>query len=226
MVGAISELTAFSFYATKSITTGEGGMLTTDNDDYAERATMMRLHGIGRDAWKRYSKAGSWRYEVLAAGFKLNLTDVLAAIGLAQLQKCDRFWQQRQAIADSYRRLLGEIEELEMPPLPSQGSRHAWHLFILRLRPDCLGINRDQFIEELKKRNIGTSVHFIPLHRHPYYERQYASSPGSFPRAEDAYSRCLSLPIFPDLGEDRVRCIADAISDVVARNRKRKSVAV
>jgi perosamine synthetase len=121
---------------------------------------------------------------------------------------------------------LGEVEELEMPPVPSPASRHAWHLFIIRLRPDCIEIGRDEFVEELKRANIGTSVHFIPLHRHPYYVRLHAYTPAAFPNAEDAYLRALSLPIFPGLTEGQVRRIVNTITEIVCRNRKRKTVAV
>lgn len=226
MIGSISPLNAFSFYATKSITTGEGGMLTTDRDEYAERAATMRLHGIGRDAWKRYSRAGSWSYEVRAAGYKLNLCDVLAALGLTQLQKCDQFWQRRANLAELYRSKLAAVEELEMPPDVSEGSRHAWHLFVLRLRSEQLEINRDEFIEQLKQTGIGTSVHFIPLHRHPYYNECYGYSPATFPNAEDAFQRCLSLPIYPDLAESQVQRIVDSVVEIVRRSRRGKCVVV
>jgi len=225
-IGSISPLTAFSFYATKSITTGEGGMLTTDRDDYAERAATMRLHGIGRDAWKRYSRAGSWSYEVRAAGYKLNLCDVLAALGLTQLQKCDQFWERRASLAELYRTKLSGVEELEMPPDVGEGGRHAWHLFILRLRSGKLELSRNEFIEELKQAGIGTSVHFIPLHRHPYYQENYGCPPASFPHAENAFQRCLSLPIYPDLRESQVLRITDSVVEIVRRSRKGKCVVV
>jgi perosamine synthetase len=226
MIGSISPLTAFSFYATKSITTGEGGMLTTDRDDYAERAATMRLHGIGRDAWKRYSRAGSWAYEVRAAGYKLNLCDILAALGLAQLQKCDQFWERRSNLADLYRSKLAGVEELEMPPDVGEESRHAWHLFILRLRSENLEIDRNEFIEQLKRAGVGTSVHFIPLHRHPYYQEYYGYSSATFPNAENAFQRCLSLPIYPDLGDSQVQRVADSVVQIVRKSRKGKCVVV
>jgi dTDP-4-amino-4,6-dideoxygalactose transaminase len=223
-IGTISELTAFSFYATKTITTGEGGMLTTNDDGYAERARTMRLHGIGGDAWKRYSKSGSWFYEVQHAGYKLNLPDILAAVGVAQLQKCDRFWTQRCQIAAAYREKLSPVEELELPPSGANPSEHSWHLFILRLRADRLSINRDEFIEELKGLGIGTSVHFIPLHRHPYYVREYGYQNHDFPHAEDGYSRCLSLPIYPDLEEKQIDRIVQSVLHAVQKNRKKTLV--
>jgi dTDP-4-amino-4,6-dideoxygalactose transaminase len=225
-IGTISELTAFSFYTTKTITTAEGGMLVTDNDQYAERIALMRLHGIGRDAWKRYARAGSWYYEVKEAGYKMNLPDILAAIGRAQLQKVDLFLQQRQEIAEAYQRAFSEIEELELPPGDSHDVQHSWHLFILRLRPDLLSITRDEFIEELKSEGIGTSVHFIPLHRHPYYIRNYGCEMAGFPNADANYQRSFSLPIFPGLTRAQLTRVIDTVAAIVATNRKRVAEAV
>jgi len=223
-IGTISEMTAFSFYATKTITTGEGGMLGTDNDQYAERAKMMRLHGIGGDAWKRYSKTGSWFYEVQRAGYKMNLPDLLAAVGVAQLKKCDQFWKQRSQIAAYYREKFSQIEEVELPACAIDPAEHSWHLFILRLRLDRLSISRDEFIEQLKAAGIGTSVHFIPLHQHPYYIQQYGYQQGDFPQAEDSFSRCISLPIYPDLSEAQRVQVVEAVSKIVSRSRKFVSV--
>ncbi len=218
-IGTCSPLTAFSFYATKNITTGEGGMLVTDNDDYAERARCMRLHGISSGAWKRYSREGTWFYEVLHAGFKLNLPDILAALGSAQLRKCDQFLQRRREIAQQYCARFAKVEGLELPPPVDCGSEHSWHLFVLRLRPASLGIGRDEFIEELKKLAIGTSVHFIPLHLHPYYAQTHGYKPGDFPNAEDAFSRCLSLPLYPALRDEEVERIIRAVEQVVSTYR-------
>lgn len=221
-IGTVSDLTAFSFYATKTITTGEGGMLTTDNDSYAERAALMRLHGIGRDAWNRYSRTGSWSYQVLAAGYKLNLCDILCALGLEQLRKADRFWQERVAIAQHYRERLAEVEEVELPPAGEEGCQHAWHLFILRLKSQALEITRDEFIEELKMMGIGTSVHFIPLHRHPYYAETYGCTAAAFPNAEAAFAGAISLPIYPGLTREQADRVVDAVQRIIFRNQKRK----
>jgi dTDP-4-amino-4,6-dideoxygalactose transaminase len=223
-IGTVSELTAFSFYATKTMTTGEGGMLTTDNDEYAERASVMRLHGIGGDAWKRYSHAGTWYYEVTDAGYKLNLPDLLAAVGRAQLRKCDGFWQERSRIRDFYDRHFSAMEELEIPPRPEAGSDHAWHLYILRLCPSALNISRDEFIEQLKSIGIGTSVHFIPLHRHPYYRREYGYKSEDFSHAENAYSRSISLPIYPDLSVHELERIVQGVESIIQKNRSRTLV--
>jgi perosamine synthetase len=224
-IGTISDLTAFSFYATKTITTGEGGMLVTNRDDFARRISSMRLHGISGDAWKRYSKEGSWYYEVENAGYKLNLCDLLAAVGSAQLAKCDRFAEQRRALATVYLEAFSGIDELENPPLGEDPAGHAWHLFILRIRPDLLNINRNQFVEEMKKRGIGTSVHFIPLHLHPFYQRAYGYGKGQFPNAEAAYSRCLSLPLFPGMTNAEQERVIAAVREIVGEHCKRKSTA-
>jgi dTDP-4-amino-4,6-dideoxygalactose transaminase len=225
-VGTISELTAFSFYTTKTITTGEGGMLVTDDDSYAERIGLMRLHGIGRDAWKRYARAGSWFYEVREAGYKMNLPDILSALGVEQLKKANKFWEQRREIAAYYYKELSKIEELDMPPGDSKDVEHSWHLFILRLRSEMLNINRDQFIEELKDAGIGTSVHFIPLHRHPYYVREFGARAEDFPQADSNYVRSLSIPIFPDMTMAQQKRVVDSVVGVVEKSRKRTAVVV
>jgi dTDP-4-amino-4,6-dideoxygalactose transaminase len=223
-VGTISELTAFSFYATKTLTTAEGGMLTTNDEGYIKRVSLMRLHGIGGDAWKRYSATGSWYYEVQDAGYKMNLCDLLSALGRAQLKKVDQFWQERCQIRATYDEAFRSMPELQLPPADA-GDVHAWHLYILRIRPELLEVNRNQFIEELKKLGIGTSVHFIPLHIHPYYARTYGYHEKDFPHANDAFSRCLSLPIYPDMNEQEVQRVIASVKGVVQKNRKSKSVA-
>jgi dTDP-4-amino-4,6-dideoxygalactose transaminase len=182
--------------------------------------------GKDRDAWKRYARTGSWFYEVQEAGYKVNLPDILAAVGVAQLKKANLFWQQRREIAAYYQKELAKLEELELPPAESEGMQHSWHLFILRLRPDLLTITRNEFIEELKTTGVSTSVHFIPLHRHPFYVRQYGCLPKDFPQAEDSYSRCLSLPIFPDLSEAQRKRVVQSVLDVVEKNRKKVMVVV
>jgi perosamine synthetase len=223
-VGTISDLTAFSFYATKTLTTAEGGMLTSNDEGYIKRVSLMRLHGIGGDAWKRYSATGSWYYEVQDAGYKMNLCDILSALGRAQLKKVDQFWQERCQIRAKYDDAFRSMPELQLPPADA-GDVHAWHLYILRIRPELLEVNRNQFIEELKKLGIGTSVHFIPLHLHPYYARTYGYHEKDFPNANDAFSRCLSLPIYPDMSEQEVQRVIASVQGVVQKNRKSKSVA-
>jgi perosamine synthetase len=225
-IGNVSPLTAFSFYATKTITTAEGGMITTNNPEYAERLAMMRLHGISGDAWKRYAKEGSWYYEVLDAGYKCNLPDLLAAVGVAQLAKCDRFWRRRQQIARRYKERLAGIDELELPPGCEDGGQHSWHLFILRIRPELLGLCRSAFVDELKRLGVATSVHFIPLHLQPFYQQHFGYRTGDFPNAESAYSRCISLPIFPGLSDSEVESIVAAIQNIVCAHRIRVLVPV
>lgn len=214
-IGTISDLTAFSFYATKTLTTGEGGMITTENEDFARRMQVMRLHGIGRDAWKRYSAEGSWFYEVLEAGFKYNLTDLQSALGVVQLAKCDGMNQARECTAQRYSGAFESIEALEVPAtLPDRTT--SWHLYVLRLHLDRLRIDRNKFIKELADRGVSTSVHFIPLHLQPVYQRDYQYKPGDFPVAEREYQRSLSLPIYPAMREEEVEQVIWAVSDVAS----------
>lgn len=214
-----SPITCFSFYATKTLTTGEGGMLTTDDDIIAERCRIMSLHGISRDAWKRYTADGSWYYEIIAPGFKYNLTDMAAAMGLAQLRKVNRMWQRRSEIARRYSQAFGVLPELEVPVDAPKGDQHAWHLYILRLNLDALAIDRAEFIAQLKSRNIGASVHFIPLHLHPYYRETYGYRPEDFPIAYQQYRRLISLPIYSKMTDQDIQDVIDAILEIVARYR-------
>jgi dTDP-4-amino-4,6-dideoxygalactose transaminase len=214
-IGAISELTAFSFYATKTLTTGEGGMITTENEDYARRMQMMRLHGISRDAWKRYSAEGSWAYEVLEPGFKYNFTDLQAALGMVQLAKCDAMARAREAIARRYSRAFEAVEAVEVPAAPRDRTT-AWHLYILRLNLERLRIERDRFIRELDDRGVRASVHFIPLHLQPAYQRGYGYRLGDLPQAEREYRRSLSLPIYSGMREEEIEHVIWAVSDVVS----------
>ena len=219
VVGSMSDLTAFSFYATKTLATGEGGMLTTANAQYAERASMMSLHGISRDAWKRYSAEGSWYYEVIRAGYKYNMTDIAAALGLQQLARCDWLLGRRQTIAKRYTEAFSQWPELESPPDPAH-VEHAWHLYMLRLHLERLTITRDGFIQELARANIGASVHFIPLHLHPFYRETYRLRPGDFPRALDAYQRVISLPIYPGMSDSDVEDVITAVGSIVEAHKK------
>ncbi len=205
MVGTLGDVTCFSFYATKTLTTGEGGMATTENPELAERMRILSLHGISKDAWKRYTAEGTWRYDILEAGYKYNLTDIQAALGIAQLAKCDAMRERRAAIAARYTKALSALEAYEVPSAPAH-VEHAWHLYVLQVNPGVLRIGRDLVIEELKQQGIGTSVHFIPLHLHTLY-RQLGYREGQFPNAEHCFERAISLPIYPaltDLDTDRV----------------------
>ena len=212
--GSLGVAGALSFYATKTVTTGEGGMLVTSSDELADRARSMRLHGISRDAWKRYTASGSWFYEIEDVGFKYNLTDLAAAIGLVQLGRAEEMRQAREQIAEQYMSGLigaGLASQIELPVPAAPGDVHAWHLFPIRLRvggPE----RRAEIIERLKNEGIGTSVHFIPLHMHPYYRRTYGYVPEDLPIARAQYEREISLPIYPDLAEGEVERVIAAIS--------------
>lgn len=213
-IGSIGSVTCFSFYATKTLATGEGGMICTNDAALADRCRIMSLHGISRDAWKRYTAEGSWYYEIIAPGFKYNMTDVAAAMGIAQLRKAEGMLARRKAIADRYHDAFRDDPALEIPH-DRIDCGHAWHLYMLRLRPEFLRIDRAQVIEELKKRQIGTSVHFIPLHLHPYYRDLYGFAPHDFPAALHAYERELSLPIYSKMSDGDVQSVIDAVLDVV-----------
>jgi dTDP-4-amino-4,6-dideoxygalactose transaminase len=219
LVGSIGDLTVFSFYVTKTITTGEGGMVTTDSDACAKRIQVMRLHGINRDAWNRYGEGGTWYYEVVAPGFKYNMPDLAAAIGIHQLAKADQFRDARQRIADQYHAAFAGLEEIETP-VTRPDRLHAWHLYVIRLELDRLTLDRAAFIEELRKRKIGASVHFIPLHLQPYYRDTYGYRRGDFPESEQAYDRAVSLPIYPRMTEDDVQDVIDAVREIVEAHRR------
>jgi dTDP-4-amino-4,6-dideoxygalactose transaminase len=214
----VVNLTAFSFYATKNLTTAEGGMLTGP-PELIERARILGLHGMSRDAYNRYSQAGSWYYEVVAAGFKYNMTDIQAALGLHQLRRLPEFQIRRREIAAAYNRGLAEVAEIQLPTVRPD-VEHAWHLFVIRLHLDRLTIDRARFIEELKLRNIGASVHFIPVHMHPYYRDRYAFRPDDFPVARREYERMLSIPIYPRMTHRDVEDVIEAVSSIARRFRR------
>jgi dTDP-4-amino-4,6-dideoxygalactose transaminase len=218
-VGTLSPATAFSFYATKNLTTAEGGMITTDDDEYAEKMRIWTLHGISHDAWKRYSAEGSWYYEVVAPGFKYNLTDVQAALGLHQLERIEMMTQRRGELVARYNAGLDELHEISLS-VPRPYVRHAWHLCPIRLRLDRLTIDRAAFIEALKAEGIGTSVHFIPLHRQPYYRNRFGLDPSDFPVAEAAYHSLISLPLYTRMAEQDVDDVVEAVRRVAARNQR------
>jgi dTDP-4-amino-4,6-dideoxygalactose transaminase len=217
MAGTFGDLACFSFYATKTLCTGEGGMVTTVNPEYAERVRMMSLHGISKDAWKRYSAEGSWYYEIEHAGFKYNMTDMAAALGLAQLAKCDQMRKARQRIAGIYNHGFAQLPQVAVPVV-RENIEHAWHLYPIRLDLEQLRIGRGEFIEEMRTRKIGTSVHFIPLHLHPYYRRNYHYQPQDFPVASRAYEQLISLPIYPSMTDNDVHDVVSAVTDLVHQN--------
>jgi dTDP-4-amino-4,6-dideoxygalactose transaminase len=221
--GAASDAVAFSFYATKNLTTGEGGMATTHRRALADAMRMLSLHGTSHDAWSRYTGRGDWRYSVLAHGFKYNLSDIHAAIGIHQLRKLERFLDQRAMYAGLYNAAFEGLEEVEVPP-DRPGTRHAWHLYILRLNLDRLTIDRHEFICQLRERGIGTSVHFIPIPMHPFFA-QLPLAGYACPRALELYSRIVSLPLYPAMTEEEVQYVAQSVRDILQHSRRTAYVA-
>jgi len=219
MIGGIGDITCFSFYATKTITTGEGGMATTDNPEWAGKMRMLSLHGISHDAWKRYSSEGSWYYEIINVGYKYNLTDLAASLGLQQLKKCHAFAAARRRIAEAYNDGFADLAEIQTPVCRA-GVQHAWHLYVIQLELDRLTIDRREFIEALRQRNIGASVHFIPLHLHPYYRRTFDYRPEDCANAAAVYERIVSLPIYPGMSDDDVADVIVAVRNVVEGHRR------
>lgn len=216
-IGTIGDFTAFSFYATKNLTTAEGGMLT-GVPEYIERARLLSLHGMNRDAWKRYSAEGSWYYEVVAPGFKYNMTDIQAALGQVQLKRIPLMQAQRQQVVAQYNKVFSQIAELQIPS-ERTNIEHAWHLYVLRLHLDRLTIDRAAFIKELYARNIGTSVHFIPIHLHPYYRDKYGWQPSAFPVSYAEHQRTVSLPLHSRLSDTDVNDVITAVIDTLTRFR-------
>jgi dTDP-4-amino-4,6-dideoxygalactose transaminase len=217
-IGSIGDVTAFSFYATKNLCTGEGGMLTTADAEINKRLRMRRLHGMSRNAWRRYSAGGSWRYDVTYPGFKYNMTDIAAAMGLVQLRRLPALYQRRRQLAGLYGELLSDLPELELP-VTHADVEPAWHLYVVRLRPERLRVHRDEIIELLKAEGVATQVHFIPLHMHSYY-RTLGYRPEDFPVASAAAERILSLPFFTLMSDDDVRYVAATLRRVLNANRR------
>src|SRR5437867_6841528 len=215
-IGGIGDITCFSFYATKTITTGEGGMATTNNPEWADRIRMLSLHGISKDAWERYTAEGSWYYEILAPGYKYNMTDISAAIGIEQLKKCNRFWEARCRFAARYDEGFADLPEIRRP-VCRPDIDHAWHLYVIQLELDRLRISRNDFIEALKKEGIGTSVHFVPLHLHPYYRKTFGYRPEDFPVASTLFDRVVSLPIYSRMSHSDVDRVIHAVMKIVTQ---------
>jgi dTDP-4-amino-4,6-dideoxygalactose transaminase len=218
-IGSISEMTCFSFYATKNLTTGEGGMVMTHSKALADRIRLLSLHGLSHGAWKRYTRGGSWRYDILEVGYKYNMTDLAAGLGLAQLDRFARIQKRRLSLARRYDELLGASEAFDLPPRVP-GTTHAWHLYIVRLRPGVLRLGRDRLIELLRRRGIGTSVHFLPLHLHSYYRRALGHRRGDFPHTERESARAISLPLYPGLSRKNQDRVADALLDLSRLHRR------
>ncbi len=212
-----SDATAFSFYATKNMTTGEGGMATTPHDSLAARMRMLSLHGMNRDAWNRYSERGNWYYEVSEPGFKYNLTDIQSALGIHQLRKLDGFIETRQRYAQIYHQELADVEEVQLP-FDRPGVRHAWHLYILRLNLDLLNIDRQQFVRELAGKGVGASVHFIPIQLHPYFASLNLGGHRCH-CALELYPRIVSLPLYPAMEEEEVYYVARCVKEILHAHR-------
>jgi dTDP-4-amino-4,6-dideoxygalactose transaminase len=222
LAGTFGAAGVYSFYATKTITTGEGGMLVTEDDAIADRVRLMSLHGISRNAWNRYTASGSWYYEIEDVGYKYNMTDIAAALGLVQLSRAGELLETRRGLAAAYRSRLAATSAVDLVELPSDepDGSHAWHLFVVRLHLARLRIDRGAVIDALKALGIGTSVHFIPLHLHPYYRRQWGYGPGDLPIATREYERVLSLPIWPGMTDgDLDRVVAGLEATLAAARR-------
>lgn len=216
-IGSFGDATCFSFYANKTITTGEGGMLCTDDDELAKRIEIMRLHGIDRDIWDRFSIGASWEYDVIAPGFKYNMPDICAAIGIHQLRKAGKLRERRQTIAEVYYDELKDIPGLILPKIRCKMGDHAWYLFNILIEPkDSLNcIDRNKFIKEMTERGIGTSVHYKPLHRMTYYKEKYDLSPDMFPNAEWVFQRCVCLPIFSAMTDEQLEYVIKTVKNIL-----------
>jgi perosamine synthetase len=206
-------VTCFSFYANKTITTGEGGMAVTDDPELAARIRQMSLHGLSRDAWGRYSAGGSWDYQILAPGYKYNLTDVASAIGVQQLRRAEDMRRRREALAHAYQAAFADVEALDLPPEPVD-RLHAWHLYPVRLRLDRLSMDRNAFIKALNERGVGCSVHWRPLHLHPYYREQFGWTPDLLQTASREWLRLVSLPLFPEMRQEEQDYVIDVVRDL------------
>lgn len=212
-----SAVGCFSFYANKTITTGEGGMAVTDNQVLADRIRMMSLHGLSHDAWGRYSGGGSWDYRIVEAGYKYNLTDVAAAIGVHQLAKAEAMRVERELLAAWYRDALAGVEAIELPGVP-ENRIHSWHLFPIRLKLDRLAIDRNAFFAAMREAGVGCSVHWRPLHLHPYYSERFGWTPDLFPVASPLWERSISLPLFPGMRGDEREYVAQVVRDLCRQN--------
>lgn len=217
MVGSRDNFAAFSFYATKNLTTAEGGALT-GRPDLLERARVIGLHGMSADGWKRFDKSGSWEYDIEMPGFKYNMTDLQAAIGMHQLDKLRGFHARRREVVEAYNRAFSQHPGLQVPTERPDVSS-AWHLYVLRIRPDVIGVSRNDFLDELKARNIGFSVHYRPLHMMSYYAKKYGFAPTDFPVSLDAYQRMMSLPLNPRLTDSDVGDVIEAVLQIAGRSQ-------
>jgi len=219
-IGSGDEIAVFSFHPIKNITTGEGGMVTTQDPDLAERMKVLRFHGVSKDAWARYGKSGSPRYEVIEPAWKYNMLDLQAALGIEQLAKVERFNTRRAALAKRYLDFLADVPEVRAPEIVPWPHEHAWHLFIVRLDLDRLDIDRDGFIAALAEAGVGAGLHFTPVHAHRYYREKYGLAPGALPVTEQVGEEILSLPLYPLLTEEQQDRVMEAVAGIVAAHRR------
>jgi dTDP-4-amino-4,6-dideoxygalactose transaminase len=218
--GSFESISIFSFHPNKNITTGEGGMVCTPDEELAEEISLLKFHGMNREAWKRFAASGTPNYDILLPGFKYNMMDIQAAIGIHQLPKLDGFIDKRKEIAEYYNQALGDVTELALPAYAPYEQRHAWHLYTPLVRTEKLTIDRDQFMAELKKENIGTGLHYKAIHHHEYYRNTLQLKPGELPNADYASDRILSLPLFPKMTMDDAKDVVEALKKVIVQNRK------
>jgi dTDP-4-amino-4,6-dideoxygalactose transaminase len=214
-----SAIACYSFYANKTITVGEGGMAVTGDAGLAERMRLMSLHGLSHDAWSRYSGGNTWDYRIVAPGYKYNLTDIAASLGIHQVAKAEWMRVERETVARRYRDALGEVEEVALP-LDDADRIHAWHLFPIRLAPDRLTIGRDAFLEKMKAAGVGCSVHWRPLHLHPYYKNVFGWTASDCPVASSVWTNLVSLPIFPGMSEDEIEHVVDTVKAICAEHAR------
>lgn len=212
-------ISCYSFYANKTITTGEGGMAATNNRRLARRMKLMSLHGLSHDAWNRFASNGHWDYKIVAPGFKYNLTDIAAAIGVHQLSRAEAMRRERKRIAGRYFRQFANLQQIELP-VAEHDRVHSWHLFAIRLNLNQLRINRNQFIKELKEKGVGCSVHWRPLHLHPYYQKSFGYRAADFPVATAEWKRLISLPIFPGMRDDEISHVVETVRQLCAQHAR------
>jgi len=218
-VGTVGDYTCFSFYATKNLTTSEGGMITTDHHDKIDELRKLSLHGMSRDAWKRYKTAGSWYYDITSLGFKYNMTDLQASMGLHQLKKFEDMQERRYDIVERYNKSFKKIDEIKIPYV-KENMKHAWHIYSMQIKNEFLKIDRDEFIEALKSENIRTSVHFIPIHMHSYYKKKYGYDPEDFPISKKVYEGDISLPLYPMMTDLDVDDVINGVKKLIEYYRR------
>lgn len=221
-IGSIGDLTCFSFYATKNLTTGEGGMIVTNDLKLAEKIQRLIYFGIDKDAFNRYKLSGSWYYEIKSLGYKCNMDNIHGALGVVQLRKLENMNKKREIIAQYYNRTFKNIDEIKIPSVKNN-VRHSWYIYPILINTEKLKINRAKFIEDLKKQNISASVHFIPLHLHPYYRKKYKYKKGDFPAAEKIYKGLISLPLFPDMTLKQADYVIKNVKEIIKQNKVDKN---